>query len=439
MKELLNKGGQSASASASIIAYFFNYFFQVGQFPLAFKFADVISIPKCSKPLSPENFRPIAMLPVLSKVMEKIVVSKRILPTIKSKLQPSQFAYIPRSGGGAASALTLINHHILKFLDLKSGAVRVVAADFSKAFDKLTFEAIFSALLSFNLCRESVRILFDFLCGRRQRVRFNNSVSEWSNITSGVPQGSVIGPILFAMVIDSLSPIHDNSIYVKYADDVTVLHFVRSEKDDFLQSEWSHIENWSKSVGLYINYDKSCVMNCVTKKVLTLNSITTNNDTFLSTVTSLRLLGVTFSENLCWNLHVDDIVRRCYRRFFILRNLRRAYCPPVLIHKCYVLFIRSVLLYCFTCFCNLPKYLFQRLLQVEKRAAKFFPFYQFSNLQISADDMCIKFYQKIHDSNDHPLRSLFRSRTPTIRNPTTLRVPFAKTTRFNNSFIRFGR
>ena len=74
-----------------------------------------------------------------------MLVSKWILPTIKSKLQPSQFAYIPRSGGGAASALTLINHHtcILKFLDLKSGAVRVVAADFSKAFDKLTFEAIF--------------------------------------------------------------------------------------------------------------------------------------------------------------------------------------------------------------------------------------------------------------------------------------------------------
>ena len=88
------------------------------------------------------------------------MVSKWILPTIKSKLQPSEFAYIPRSG---ASALTLINHHILKFLDLKSGAVRVVAADFSKAFDKLTFEAIFSALFSFNLCRESVRILFDFL------------------------------------------------------------------------------------------------------------------------------------------------------------------------------------------------------------------------------------------------------------------------------------
>ena len=111
-------------ALSSIIAYFFNYFFQVGQFPLAFKFADVIPIPKCSKPLSPEKFRPIAMLPVLSKVMEKIAVSKWILPTIKSKLQPSQFAYTPRSGCGAASALTLINHHtcIFKFLDLKSGA-----------------------------------------------------------------------------------------------------------------------------------------------------------------------------------------------------------------------------------------------------------------------------------------------------------------------------
>ena len=89
------------------------------------------------------------------------------------KLSPSQFAYVPGPGKGTAVALTLINHLILHFLDKKSGAVRMLAADFSKAFDKLTFKSIVSALVNFRLPRQAVTFLFHFLSDRKQRVRVN--------------------------------------------------------------------------------------------------------------------------------------------------------------------------------------------------------------------------------------------------------------------------
>jgi len=148
---------------------------------------------------------------------------------------------------------------------------------------------------------------------------------------------------------------------------------------------------------------------------------------------------VTFSSDLTWNTHIEETVKKCYRRFFILRNLKRASCPPFLMHRCYVLFIRSLLLYSFSSFCNLPDYLFYRLVQVEKRAAKFFPTHEHQALHLTAELMCKKFFNKILNCPNHPLRVMFQPRTPTSRNPMTLMAPFTKTSRFYKSFIRFGR
>ena len=95
-------------------------------------------------------------------------------------------------------------------------------------------------------------------------------------------------------------------------------------------------------------------------------------------------------------------------------------------------------MYCFPAFCNLPVYLF-KLLRVEKRAAKFFPDYKFDSLSISAERLCVRLFDTIVCKNDHPLRDIFEGRSPTPRNSCPLKAPFAKTTRFGKSFIRYGR
>ena len=151
---------------------------------------------------------------------------------------------------------------------------------------------ILSSLIKFALPFQAVVFLRDVLSQRSQRVSFNNSGSDWSAVTSGVPQGSVIGPVLFALVIDSLHPVCSNSVIIKYADDVTLLHCIREVGDDKLHDELSHLEQWSSANGLFLNFDKCFVMNCVTKNSLSLKPVCSSAGITLKTVLSIRLHGV---------------------------------------------------------------------------------------------------------------------------------------------------
>ena len=173
-----------------------------------------------------------------------------------TSVSDNQFAYVPLPGRGTTSALSLINNYILRFLDEGSGAVRVLSVDFSKAFDTLPHRTIIDSAIHFSLPRQAVEWIYSFLCDRRQRVNFQDSVSDWCSCVSGVPQGSIIGPLLFCLAIDSLSSVCANSAMIKYADDVTVLHFVRREEDDDLQCEMDNISAWSRSAGLSLNPTK---------------------------------------------------------------------------------------------------------------------------------------------------------------------------------------
>ena len=163
--------------------------------------------------------------------------------------------------------------------------------------------------------------------------------SYYVSIPSGVPQGSVLGPILFALVVDSLSPVCENSCMVKYADDVTILHCIRVASQDSLQQEWDNLEEWSDSVGLCLNFEKSCVMNCVTKRSLLMSPIFSSDGSTINAVSSLRLLGVTFSSELSWNEHFSLIASKCFKRFYILRNLKRAKASNQLLYKCYFFYL----------------------------------------------------------------------------------------------------
>ena len=220
---------------SSSICFIFNRSFQSGRFPSCFKVANIIPIPKCSHPLSISDYRPISMLPILSKLLERLVVKKVIVPLVIDRVSTSQFAYLPRLGSGTIPALVTVHHKIVHFLDSSPGAVRLLSTDFSKAFDKLPHHVILDACRRFDLPDSIVGWVSSFLSNRKQRVFINSKVSEWVSIPSGVPQGSVLGPILFCLAVDNLKAVCDNSVIVKYADDVLLLHFVRHASDDQLQ------------------------------------------------------------------------------------------------------------------------------------------------------------------------------------------------------------
>ena len=265
-------------------------------------------------------------------------------------------------------------------------------------------------------------------------------MSSWSFVTSGVPQGSVVGPVLYVLATDSFSPCCVNSKVIRYADDVTIVHFLRAEAEDNLQLEWDNLVNWSKAHSLPLNSSKCAVMNFVTKKSLSLPDISTSEGNFLPTCSSLSLLGVLFSDNFKWNAHVQNIVKKASRRIFLIRNLKRAGCSSSVMYSAYVAFIRSVLLYCFPIFCNVPSYLLTCIARVERRVFRIIgdDAKNCVRLAEAAENVCRRLFREIVQNVHHPLRPLFVNRVPTTRDRSVLKPPFARTVRFKNSFIRFG-
>ncbi len=380
------------------------------------------------------------MLPLLSKVFEKLLCHKWLKPVIRDKLGGDQFAYVPGVGKGTTNAITSLYLHILKYLDQKPGAVRVLAVDLSKAFDKLTHVSILRACISFNFSRDITLLIMSYLSNRKHRVVLNGTFSQWANVTSGVPQGSVLGPILFCLVMDSLKPVNENSIYVKYADDLTVLNFFRQTSDDNLQSELHNVKSWCVNNSLTVNLDKSFVMNVITKKSLTCEPIVFSEECVLPTVPALNILGTFLSSDLKWNRHVDFCVKKASKRIFLISSLKRANCPPKLLFDVYRSCIRSVLLYPFPVFCNAPKFLLRKILNVEKRVLKIINSENFSEPSIfkAGDRMCEELFCKVTEDAEHPLRYFFIERSfSNSRSCAILKKPATKTQRFLNSFIRY--
>lgn len=429
----------SADYLCHAVAYLINRSFKECRFPSCFKAANVCPVPKVSQPRSLSDFRPISLLCSLSKVLEKMMLKKVILPTVIVKLKPTQFAYISRPGSGTVSALVLTYHRILEFLDHSSGCVRLLTTDFSKAFEKIPHEKIVNSCIEFGLPSYAVTWISSFLCARQQRVVLNGKFSDWTPITSGVPQGSVLGPVLFCMAIDDLVPQCRNTSVVKYADDVTFLHFVRCPADDNLQCEWDNLIAWSRHSGLPVNEDKCKIFDVVTKKNIVPCPVMMSNGVQVKQVPSMSFLGVVFSSDLKWNLHFDNVYKKAMRRVFVVRNLRKCDCSPALMTNAYFAFIRSVLLYAFPCVCNAPSFLLRKLLRVEKRVSRIIGESISPTLLEAADVSCKKLLSAISKHPQHPLRDLFLSNsTSRTRSSLHLRRRFTRTERLSSSFIKYA-
>jgi hypothetical protein len=327
-----------AETLANPVSKLFTASFQQGKMPQCFKKATIIPLPK---PNSTE-YRPISLLPHLSKLMEKVVRDrwlKRLLSTIDS----SQFAFTGAQGSGTTTALVSVNSRILQHLDIFSGASRVLLIDFSKAFDKANHSIVLEKLSNCNVPKECLMWIASFLENRQQRVLINDTKSSWQNVISGVPQGSVLGPALFAVLISSLTPLHPNSTLVKYADDITLIHNIRGADEDHLQEEFNSICSWSSKNFLPINFQKTKVLDICTKKKLVLPMLIGPNGTPIESIKEGKLLGINLSSSLKWDSHVQSTTQRARRQLYALKVLKGAGAPDKLLWEMYTATIRSVL------------------------------------------------------------------------------------------------
>ena len=204
---------------ASPLTHIINHYISNNSFPKTWKLARVSTILKTDHPVESDDFGPIAILPVLSKIYERLVLKQFLLYIEDNNIFHSGMSGF-RKGHSTNSVLLRIRDEIIRAM--KKGEVTLIAcADFSKAFDTVEYATVFKKLRNVGFSHDAIVWVLNYLTGRKQYVQINEKQSQVVDVQFGVPQGSILGPVLFNMYVNDLEPDLECSCY-QYADDTTL-------------------------------------------------------------------------------------------------------------------------------------------------------------------------------------------------------------------------
>lgn len=298
-----------------------NQSFAEGVYPEALKLSVVRPIYKKGSKTDMSNYRPISLLPTFSKVFETIIFRRlQIYFNSHHILTNSQFGF--KKGCSTADAIHRVIQTVLSSLDV-SQCVGAIYCDLSKAFDCVNHSILLGKLERYGLNGPAFSLITSYLSNRKQAVSVSNSgkfQNNWLSTTSGVPQGSILGPFLFSIYLNDLSSNIRSDTTVCYADDTTVLStFPNIHGLEALMTQtYDELLSWFRSNGLHLNGDKT--------KIMLFSPVHRNIDTTFKVNTIARsetanLLGVIIDDRLKWTEHIDNLCTKISSITFAFRVL----------------------------------------------------------------------------------------------------------------------
>ena len=342
-----------ATILAPKLAVVFRLLLKSGSFPSCWRKANITPIPKgASASTLPSEYRPISITPILSKIFERLL-AKRLIQYCDSigAIPDTQFGF--RKGLGTCDALLTLTHDLQSSLDCRHES-RIVAIDFSSAFDIVNHKALIYKLQLLGIGGSLLNIFRNFLTNRSQRVSLDGVYSASVPVVSGVPQGSVLGPLFFIIFTSDLGIGLENNL-ISYADDTTLYSSVRSpcnrgEVAESLNRDLAKIASWCQLWGMKLNSNKTHSITISRSRILNpLHPCLYILGEPIEEVDNLRLLGVILDSKLTFEKHIRSLsssiaqktglLRKCYRTFacdstviksffaFILPHFE--YCAPV--------------------------------------------------------------------------------------------------------------
>jgi hypothetical protein len=310
--------------------------------PKIWKSARLTPLHKAGAKDDPSNFRPISILPSISKILERVIHSQLSTYLSTNKLlTTSQFGF--RLNSSTVNATAKFTDNVLKSMD--DGKVTgAIFLDLAKAFDTVNHTILLRKLSLLGLDANSCDWFRSFLTDRSQATQFSNTLSDAARVTTGVAQGSILGPLLFIIYVNDLPSILDHCCVTLFADD-TVL-YVSSKSTDTLQnllnSDLQKLCYWLKENHLTVNIKKSKAMIIGSSQRLakiTSSLEFTIDNTRLDQVKSFKYLGVLINENLSWKEHVDHIKSKVNKKIGLFNRIKKFLPLPyrILFYNSYIL------------------------------------------------------------------------------------------------------
>ena len=421
-----------------------------GCVPSLWKSALVTPIHKSGDRNNIENYRPISKLCAFAKLFERVIY-RQVYSAISSSFIPEQHGFLKNRS--TVSNLLLSNDYFTSSMD--SGAqVDLIFTDFSKAFDRIDHLILLQKLQYAGIHGNLFRWFKSYIESRTQAVVINGFTSPWMRIPSGVPQGSLLGPLLFVIFISDISACFHHSQFLLYADDTKIFKRISNINDcSLLQEDLNRFQNYCRENRLDLNVSKCSAMTISRKSNLLQFSYMLHGQP-LGRINHMKDLGVILDSKLIFDEHIEYVVKKASRalgfvirsgaKFINLKSIKILYCS----------FVRSVLEYASQVWNPCYNIYIKRIESIQRRFLKYLEFkskhyepnyilrckkFHFLPLEIRRNIADIVYLSRIAGGFiDSPqLLSRINLRVPArrCRHCPPLHLPTARTKYSSNSFI----
>ena len=334
---------QCSNTLTPILTYLYNQCLESGTFPSKLKIAKIHPIHKRGDRTNIENYRPISLLPIFSKILEKLIQKRLQQFLLKHKIiTDQQHGFIPKKSTTTA-AYSLINT-ILEGLNNKQYILGIFC-DLTKAFDLVNHEMLLIKLEHYGIRGIALQLIRSYLQDRKQSVEITQMVngnssrhnSKYRNVSQGVPQGSILGPLLFLLYINDLPNNIPDAELILYADDTSAI--IKDKCMTTFQEKTNktmqQLKTWFKYNGLILNETKTHFVLFHTRQnknnpmTIDINHFKLDHETIF--------LGLHLNENLNWDGHIQNLIKTLNTRIYALRILKNTLDAKALIQVYYAI------------------------------------------------------------------------------------------------------
>lgn len=356
-----------APSIAPILRKLFQKSISTGALPSDWLNANISPIYKKNDRTDPANYRPVSLTSIICKLLEHIIHG-HIMKHFEQHgiLADQQHGF--RKGRSCETQLSALVNDLQIILDNRSQADLIIM-DFSKAFDKVPHQRLLAKLHHVGIRNNIHGWINCFLTNRHQQVVVDGESSRQTPVVSGVPQGTVLGPLLFLIYINDLPNNLSSSVRL-FADDCIIYREIKSSDDSVaLQEDIDHLRNWESTWQMGFNKSKCFHMRVTHKRKPTINQYIMGEDP-LTEVTNHPYLGVEISSDLTWNRHINQVASKANSTLGLLKRTL-SNCDSHTKEIAYKTLVRPLLEYCQIIWDPHQQNTINTLEKVQRRAARF--------------------------------------------------------------------